>query len=123
MSSNARNQHTFNARERRKAYRVIGGLKASLHNPNVSEAAKASAVKRLEELEAGTEGEEEAETEKAEFNLREKAKAMDDEGALRESPATMHRLIGQYKAVLKNPKAPAEAKRQAQEALESGLGE
>jgi len=104
---------------------VISGLKASLHNPNVSEAAKASAVQRLQELESSTqEGNirsqaQDDQTEPStdtQYDLRDRG--MSDEGALQESPATMNRKIGGYKATLKNPRVSPAAKKHAQEALE-----
>ncbi|KAI0063527.1 hypothetical protein BV25DRAFT_1915035 [Artomyces pyxidatus] len=87
--------------ESKNATRVAAGLKATLHNPNVSEGAKKSAQDRLEQMgaiepQSGT------------------AKAAAEPG---ESHDT--RVLGGYKATLSNEHTSEEAKAHAREVLEA----
>ncbi|EIN11451.1 hypothetical protein PUNSTDRAFT_98561 [Punctularia strigosozonata HHB-11173 SS5] len=73
-------------------HRVLGGFKASLKNPNVSEEAKEHAADVLEA-------------------------ADEDPASIHE-----HRVLGGYKATLKNPNVSKQAKQQARELLvENGV--
>ncbi|VDC06279.1 unnamed protein product [Peniophora sp. CBMAI 1063] len=74
--------------------RVAAGLKAAMHNPNVSAEAKDNAAQRLEEIVVG-----------AETNVGNDLSTREAAG---------------YKATLSNPNASLQAKRHAEEVLESG---
>ncbi|KAL1745345.1 Conidiation protein 6-domain-containing protein, partial [Schizophyllum fasciatum] len=74
--------------------RVAAGLKATVHNPNVSEEAKQSATERLHDM--GT----------------------DVEGAPTASGKDEGNVIRGYKAALHNPRVGDEAKERAQDYLE-----
>ncbi|KAH7877636.1 uncharacterized protein C8R40DRAFT_1263952 [Lentinula edodes] len=76
-------------------HHVAGGLKAALHNPNVSEEAKANAQQRLENMGSATETE---------------APSYDEE---------TNRVLGGYKATLTNNQTSSAAKAHAREVLEA----
>ncbi|KAH8107818.1 Conidiation protein 6-domain-containing protein [Cristinia sonorae] len=76
----------------------IGGHKAAINNPNVSEEAKERSRQAIEELEA--DGGADA--------IREGRNSSKNEG----------NVIGGYKATLKNPNVSEEAKEKAQKILE-----
>nr|VWP01262.1 Protein kinase domain-containing protein [Ganoderma boninense] len=85
--------------------RVAAGLKAAIHNPNVSEEARKSAQERLEQM-----GEHDT--------------AAPSAGRAHHAPATgtqheSNRVLGGYKATLHNPRTSEEAKRHAREILEA----
>ncbi|KAF9046338.1 Conidiation protein 6-domain-containing protein [Panaeolus papilionaceus] len=112
MSSNSREIH-----ERNQAR----GLKASINNPNVSEEAKQNAQQRLDEM--GYYPEED------EGNSRTSTRSSGGSGAgnsgeLDEIDERVSqgkeesRVIGGYKAVLKNPNVSEEAKEHAEQLLE-----
>ncbi|KAG2153665.1 Conidiation protein 6-domain-containing protein [Suillus bovinus] len=79
--------------------RVVAGLKAAVHNPNVSEEAKENAMKRLEEM--------------GQVSRTHHANA--DKGY---SAHEKHVLRG-YKAATSNPNVSEEAKQHAREVLEA----
>ncbi|TFK67638.1 hypothetical protein BDN72DRAFT_960877 [Pluteus cervinus] len=78
---------------------VAGGLKAAIHNPNVSEEAKESAKARLEEMGTGVES-------------TTSGSDAGDAGLKNEG-----NVIGGYKATLKNPNVSDEAKQHAEQVL------
>jgi len=78
---------------------VIGGYKATLKNPNVSDEAKENAEEQLEKLDAGSDSKKSGEA--------------DTEGK------NINNVIGGYKATLKNPNVSEEAKDHAKTALEN----
>ncbi|KAI8975920.1 Conidiation protein 6-domain-containing protein [Trametes punicea] len=77
--------------------RVAGGLKASLHNPRVSQEAKERAAERLEEM--------------GETSL--------SAGSTKGASQHKNHVLGGYKATLHNPYTSEEAKRHAREILEA----
>ncbi|EGN99641.1 hypothetical protein SERLA73DRAFT_159863 [Serpula lacrymans var. lacrymans S7.3] len=79
--------------------RVIAGLKAAIHNPNVSEEAKDNAIQRLNELGDDTE------------------RGGAAYGRANQQGST--RVLGGYKATLSNENTSEEAKQHAQEVLEA----
>ncbi|KAF8065121.1 hypothetical protein FPV67DRAFT_1450931 [Lyophyllum atratum] len=107
--------------------RVAAGLKASLHNPNVSEEAKASAKERLQEVEtkgrtmksSRAKGDEEEESEEY-SGADERRRSMDeeDEEEDEEDVRGNRRRLAGYKGVLKNPRVSEEAKERAEKVLE-----
>ncbi|KAJ3855617.1 hypothetical protein EV368DRAFT_72182 [Lentinula lateritia] len=74
-------------------HHVAGGLKAALHNPNVSEEAKANAQQRLKNMVSANETE---------------VPSYDEE---------TNRVLGGYKATLTNNQTSSEAKAHAREVL------
>ncbi|KAF7967465.1 hypothetical protein HWV62_34105 [Athelia sp. TMB] len=84
------------ARARSDPTRVAAGLKAAIHNPNVSEGAKINAAERLEQMEGGA-----AET-----------------GDSRTDEHT-NRVLGGFRATLSNKNTSPEAKRHAKEVLDA----
>ncbi|KAI0703986.1 hypothetical protein C8Q76DRAFT_801766 [Earliella scabrosa] len=80
--------------------RVAAGLKAAIHNPNVSDEAKARAQERLDDMTGNSGGET-------------TARATDANGH------ELNRVLGGYKATLHNPRTSAEAKQHAREILEA----
>ncbi|KAF8153135.1 Conidiation protein 6-domain-containing protein [Crassisporium funariophilum] len=114
---------------------VARGLKAAIHNPNVSEEAKQSAAERLEQMGSVDEHEQHGTnrqlggykatltnpntSQKAKEHARqvlgqetEVSNTANDEGETHD-----HRVIGGYKAALKNPNVSEEAKQHAEEFL------
>ncbi|KAI0325107.1 hypothetical protein GY45DRAFT_1330741 [Cubamyces sp. BRFM 1775] len=87
--------------------RVAAGLKAAVHNPNVSEEAKERAQERLAQMGASAE-------ETSTGTARGHAVGSTD-GAGHET----NRVLGGYKATLHNPRTSEEAKRHAREILEA----
>eukprot|EP01119_Soliformovum_irregulare_P026035 TRINITY_DN97_c0_g1_i6.p1 TRINITY_DN97_c0_g1~~TRINITY_DN97_c0_g1_i6.p1 ORF type:complete len:654 (-),score=252.68 TRINITY_DN97_c0_g1_i6:56-2017(-) len=83
---------------------VIGGYKATLKNPNVSDEAKENAKEQLEKL-----GADEDKSSKKSSS----SKTVDTEGK------NTNNVIGGYKATLKNPNVSEEAKDHAKEVLEN----
>jgi len=83
---------------------VIGGYKATLKNPNVSDEAKENAKEQLEKL-----GADEDKSSKKSSS----SKTVDTEGK------NINNVIGGYKATLKNPNVSEEAKEHAKEVLEN----
>ncbi|KAI4517424.1 hypothetical protein K525DRAFT_210931 [Schizophyllum commune Loenen D] len=75
--------------------RVAAGLKASIHNPNVSDEAKQSATERLHDMGADV-----------------------DDAPSTTSGKNEDNVIRGYKATLHNPRVGDEAKERAQEYLE-----
>ncbi|KAH9059808.1 Conidiation protein 6-domain-containing protein [Lactarius vividus] len=82
--------------------RVVGGHKAAMHNPNVSAEAKEHSRQVVEEIQGSG--------------------AVQDDHLTKTSRATgdkeESRVIGGYKAALKNPNVGEEAKQRAQQILE-----
>ncbi|KAH9851477.1 hypothetical protein C2E23DRAFT_886632 [Lenzites betulinus] len=87
--------------------RVAAGLKAAIHNPNVSEEAKERAQERLETM--GTS----VETTAASRGTG----TVYPVGATDEAGHEANRVLGGYKATLHNPNVSDEAKRHAREIL------
>ncbi|KAI0323878.1 hypothetical protein GY45DRAFT_1399012 [Cubamyces sp. BRFM 1775] len=83
--------------------RIAAGLKAAVHNPNVSEEVKERAQERLAQMGAS-----------AQETSRGHAVGSTD-GAGHET----NRVLGGYKATLHNPRTSEEAKRHAREILEA----
>ncbi|KAI6026342.1 hypothetical protein PISMIDRAFT_690488 [Pisolithus microcarpus 441] len=79
--------------------RVIAGLKAAVHNPNVSEEAKGHAIERLREMGQSVDVAPQETPEKS---------SDQQEGS---------RVLGGYKATLSNPYTSEEAKKHAEEVL------
>ncbi|KAH9029885.1 hypothetical protein EDB84DRAFT_221650 [Lactarius hengduanensis] len=82
--------------------RVVGGHKAAMHNPNVSAEAKEHSRQVVEEIQGSG--------------------AVQDDYSIKTSRTTgdkeESRVIGGYKAALKNPNVGEEAKERAQQILE-----
>ncbi|KAI0818463.1 Conidiation protein 6-domain-containing protein [Trametes gibbosa] len=87
--------------------RVAAGLKAAIHNPNVSEEAKERAQERLETMGAA------AETTASPLG----GGTVYPVGATDETGHEANRVIGGYKAALHNPRTSDEAKQHAREIL------
>ncbi|RPD54192.1 hypothetical protein L226DRAFT_546393 [Lentinus tigrinus ALCF2SS1-7] len=81
--------------------RVAAGLKAAIHNPNVSDEARERAQERLEHS---------SDTSKATGHST---------GATDQSGHEVNRVLGGYKATLHNPNTSAEAKQHAREMLDA----
>jgi len=99
---------------------VAAGLKAAIHNPNVSAEAKEKDKERLHEM--GIDIDEGTSAKLGKHNVGEKAKqhpgaASHSEGLTAEEKEEHHRMGG-YKATLKNPHASQEAKDHAKKVLE-----
>ncbi|PPQ76327.1 hypothetical protein CVT26_008874, partial [Gymnopilus dilepis] len=77
---------------------VAGGLKAAIHNPNVSEEAKQSSAQRLQ-------------------NMGEEVSGSKDEGS------GTNRQLGGHKAALKNPNVSEEAKEHSAQVLREAYDE
>jgi len=107
-----------NVDEQKNPERVAAGLKATLHNPTVSAEAKSRAQARLKEM-------------GVDANLIKTHKAKESKPA-DETPShdlrheenrggyempEEHRILGGYKATLKNPNVSQEAKEHAKEVL------
>ncbi|OSC97077.1 hypothetical protein PYCCODRAFT_1455092 [Trametes coccinea BRFM310] len=90
--------------------RVAAGLKAAVHNPNVSEEAKERAQERLQHM--GTSAEETGRS-------RGNAGGGHAVGSTDQAGHETNRVLGGYKATLHNPNTSAEAKRHAREILEA----
>lgn len=82
--------------------RVAAGLKAAIHNPNVSEDARKSARERLDQM-----GE------------HDPTGRSHPTGTLDTQGHETNRVLGGYKATLHNPRTSDEAKRHAREILEA----
>ncbi|KAH9912770.1 Conidiation protein 6-domain-containing protein [Epithele typhae] len=82
--------------------RVAAGLKAAIHNPNVSEEAKERAQERLETMGAA--------------HVHPSSHPV---GTVDTTGHEANRVIGGYKAALHNPHTSEEAKRHAKEILEA----
>ncbi|KIM69008.1 hypothetical protein SCLCIDRAFT_811187 [Scleroderma citrinum Foug A] len=80
--------------------RVAAGLKAAIHNPNVSKEAKEHATARLKEMGQDAEHEHEPQEQT-------------------EVPQESTHVLAGYKATISNPHTSEEAKRHAQEVLEA----
>ncbi|EKM54064.1 uncharacterized protein PHACADRAFT_185049 [Phanerochaete carnosa HHB-10118-sp] len=80
--------------------RVAAGLKATMHNPNVSEEAKHHAAERLEQMGSGT-------------------GTHRGESGSHSSTQDKNRVLGGYKATLANEHTSPEAKKHAREILEA----
>jgi len=102
-SDSGKTYHEANT-EGKNTGNVIGGYKATLKNPNVSDEAKENAEKQLEKL-----GAEEDKSSKKSSD----SKSVDTEG---KNP---NNVMGGYKATLKNPNVSEEAKDHAKEVLEN----
>ncbi|KAI8975919.1 Conidiation protein 6-domain-containing protein [Trametes punicea] len=87
--------------------RVAAGLKAAVHNPNVSEEAKERAQERLESM--GTSADETSRNRGTNYPV----------GSTDEAGHETNRVLGGYKATLHNPRTSEEAKRHAREILEA----
>ncbi|EIW62441.1 uncharacterized protein TRAVEDRAFT_33922 [Trametes versicolor FP-101664 SS1] len=85
--------------------RVAAGLKAAIHNPNVSEEAKERAQERLETM--GTSVETTSRAPGGSYPV----------GSTDEAGHETNRVLGGYKATLHNPRASDEAKEHAREIL------
>jgi len=86
--------------------RVAGGHKAALHNPNVSAEAKEHSRRVIEEIQGpGTQAVREDDATEPSSRLDDKSKEET-------------RVLGGYKATLKNPNVGDEAKQRAQQILE-----
>ncbi|OJT10671.1 Conidiation-specific protein 6 [Trametes pubescens] len=84
--------------------RVAAGLKAAIHNPNVSEEAKDRAQERLETMGTSVE-------------TTSRAPGSHPVGSTDETGHETNRVLGGYKATLHNPRASDEAKEHAREIL------
>ncbi|KAI0281469.1 Conidiation protein 6-domain-containing protein [Russula aff. rugulosa BPL654] len=87
-----------------KSNRVVGGHKAAMHNPNVSAEAKEHSRQVVEEIQGS-------------------GVVHDDDTTERSSPSygggkDENRVLGGYKATLKNPNVSDEAKERAEQILE-----
>ncbi|KAK2460758.1 hypothetical protein APHAL10511_007228 [Amanita phalloides] len=96
--------------------RVAAGLKAAVHNPRVSEEAKENASERLHQMHVET-AEDTSKTRRKTSkspSRRERSKSREEliEGK------SESRVMGGYKATLKNPRVSEEAKEHAEEVLE-----
>ncbi|KAM5530129.1 hypothetical protein V8D89_016207 [Ganoderma adspersum] len=85
--------------------RVAAGLKAAIHNPNVSEEARRSAQERLEQM--------------GEHDAAAAAGRGHPTGTIDPQGHETNRVLGGYKATLHNPRTSDEAKRHAREILEA----
>ncbi|KIJ67543.1 hypothetical protein HYDPIDRAFT_166106 [Hydnomerulius pinastri MD-312] len=81
--------------------RVAAGLKAAIHNPNVSEEAKEHAMSKLREMGHGVE------------------RSSDAYGGATTTGQQESRVLGGYKATLSNPNTSEEAKQHAEEVLQA----
>ncbi|OSC97076.1 hypothetical protein PYCCODRAFT_1472116 [Trametes coccinea BRFM310] len=84
--------------------RVAGGLKATLHNPNVSQEAKDRAAERLEEMSD---------------HVPAASSSASSKSAPNSSDQHKNNVLGGYKATLSNPRTSDEAKKHAREILEA----
>ncbi|KAF6751669.1 Conidiation protein 6-domain-containing protein [Ephemerocybe angulata] len=90
---------------------VIGGLKAAINNPNVSEEAKQRDFQRLQEMGADVEG-----YSAPSGGQQEGGHAYGQGDQIDGKDAS--RVIGGYKATLSNPRTSEAAKEHAEEVLE-----
>ncbi|KAM6501070.1 Conidiation protein 6 domain containing protein [Amanita muscaria] len=100
--------------------RIAAGLKAAVHNPRVSEEAKESATERLQQMgaEAETTQETATQTERASpTGTSQRRHSTGSEAQMTEGKSES-RVMGGYKAALKNPRVSEEAKEHAEEILE-----
>ncbi|KAI0633897.1 Conidiation protein 6-domain-containing protein [Trametes polyzona] len=88
--------------------RVAAGLKAAIHNPNVSEEAKERAQERLEHM--GT---------SVETTSASRGNGNYPVGSTDETGHETNRVLGGYKATLHNPRTSDEAKQHAREILDA----
>ncbi|KAF8909667.1 hypothetical protein CPB84DRAFT_1765151 [Gymnopilus junonius] len=118
-----RDEQTAKDHETKNPERVIAGLKASIHNPTVSTEAKNHARARLHEM--GVDPDEVTTHEHAASGHSEKGKVVMEESHHRtrgehhhaEDETEEHRMLGGYKATLKNPHTSKEAKEHAKKVL------
>ncbi|KAI0666711.1 hypothetical protein C8Q78DRAFT_994779 [Trametes maxima] len=87
--------------------RVAAGLKAAIHNPNVSEEAKERAQERLQGMGTTTSATQERDT--GSYPV----------GSTDEAGHETNRVLGGYKATLHNPNTSEGAKQHAREILEA----
>ncbi|KAI0373572.1 hypothetical protein BV20DRAFT_962780 [Pilatotrama ljubarskyi] len=88
--------------------RVAAGLKAAIHNPNVSEEAKERAQERLENMGASVD-----------TGSRGNNNGSYPTGTTDETGRETNRVLGGYKATLHNPRTSEGAKQHAREILEA----
>ncbi|KAF8728301.1 hypothetical protein AX14_006805 [Amanita brunnescens Koide BX004] len=100
--------------------RVAAGLKAAVHNPRVSEEAKESATQRLHKMGEDVEpAEEETGTTRRRGSRSPRRQRHPEESSAQTMEGKAEsRVMGGYKATLKNPRASEEAKEHAEEVLE-----
>jgi len=97
--------------EQKNPERVAAGLKATLHNPTVSAEAKSRARARLQEMGVDVDPNKTKAKDTPPHDLRHE----ENRGGY-EMPEE-HRILGGYKATLKNPNVSQEAKEHAKEVL------
>ncbi|KAF8810318.1 hypothetical protein BYT27DRAFT_7161977 [Phlegmacium glaucopus] len=106
--------------EQKNPERVAAGLKATLHNPTVSAEAKSRAQARLKEMGVDTEtkmpSHKAKEAKPAEETQPHDLRHEEHVQAGYDMPEE-HRVLGGYKATLKNPNVSQEAKEHAKEVL------
>ncbi|KAF8062237.1 Conidiation protein 6-domain-containing protein [Lyophyllum atratum] len=95
--------------------RVAAGLKATMKNPNVSEEAKISAKERLEDMSDEVPN---ARTPSRVSRSRSRRRST-SRGRRSASAESTNRVLGGYKATLRNPNTSEEAKRHAREILDA----
>jgi len=104
--------------EQKNPERVAAGLKATLHNPTVSAEAKSRAQARLKEM--GVDADIKTPSYKKESKTTEDAPQHDlrhEENVHGYEMPEDNRILGGYKATLKNPNVSQEAKEHAKEML------
>ncbi|RDB19724.1 Conidiation-specific protein 6 [Hypsizygus marmoreus] len=103
------------ASQQKDSNRVIGGLKAAAHNPKFSDEAKAKASQRLQEMggqqEVGSGRQVDEDDNVGDEDFEE------DSTSAAAGGGESNRVLGGYKATLKNPRVSGEAKEHAEQVL------
>ncbi|KAF5312536.1 hypothetical protein D9619_003754 [Psilocybe cf. subviscida] len=110
------------AENQRHEQNVAAGLKASINNPRVSDEAKERAAQHLDEMGVTAEsGGSERRTRSSDDTeeTEQDATGEEEDQDSHDAEVHKHRVIGGYKATLKNPRVSEEAKEKARKELDA----